>query len=187
MLLPPSIRVATCPETQSSTVSILKGRHIPGNGQIGYSTAVSMCCSMQTLFCHRRHQRRLGTPTLETNPHTLALDLHGGRYGHLHAWKIGSTGCGDDHGCFGRSDAGHRSFHCGEGLCQHSTLSPQDGAEQAAFSYDQHFPGKTVFQTSHAGKEISLTTDTIRCSMGAPEFSLLLIVGSRLSVPPRQA
>ena len=185
MLLLPSIHRVTCPETQSSTVSILKGRHIPGNGQTGYSTAVSMCCSMQTLFCHRRHQRRLGTPTLETNPHTLALDLHGGRYGHLHAWKIGSTGCGDDHGCFGRFDTGYRFFHCGEGLRQHSTLSPQDGAEWAACGHDQHQHRQTIIQTSHAGKEISLTTDTIRCSMGAPEFSLLIIVGSCMPVPPR--
>jgi len=113
---------------------------------------LGMCCSEQTLFCNERHQRRLGTRTLETNPHTLALDSHGGWYGHLHAWKIGLTCGGDNHGCFGCSDACWRSVHCGEDLRQHATLSPENGAERAAFGHDQHQHWQAIFQTSHAGK-----------------------------------
>jgi hypothetical protein len=118
-----------------------------------------MCCSEQTQFCNERHQRRPGTRTLETNPHTLALDSHGGWYGHLHAWKFGFTGGDDDHGCFSCLDACRRSIHCGEDLRQLATLSPEDGAERAASGHDQHRCSRrqywqAIFQTSHAGKEM---------------------------------
>jgi len=129
-----------------------------------------MCCSAQTLFCIGRHQRRLGNRTLETNPHTLAFCLHGGWYGHLHAWKARSTRGSCDHGCSRYSDAVCRSIHRCEDPGEFAAFLPADGKRKAAFGHNQHHHRTANFQTSHAGKEMSLTHVTIGRSMGAPEF-----------------
>jgi hypothetical protein len=142
----------------------------PNNWHVMDDFTLGVCCSAQTLFCKGRHQRRLGNRTLETNPHTLALGLHGGWYGHLHAWKACVT-CGScDHGCCRCSDAVCRGIHCCEDYDEFAAFLPSNRRWQAVFSYDQHYHWKTSFQTSHAGKEMSCIHYTLRRSMGAPEF-----------------
>ncbi len=129
-----------------------------------------VCCSAQALFCKGQHQRRPVNRTLETNPHTLAPGLHGGRYGRLHAWKARFTWSHCDHGCSCCSDAVCRGIHCGEDFGKFAAFLPPDGRQQAIFGHDQHLHRKASFQTSHAGKEMSFVQDTLGRSMGAPEF-----------------
>ena len=129
-----------------------------------------MCCSAQTLFCNGQHQRRLGNRTLETNPHTLAPFLHGGWYGHLHAWETRFTWSGCDHGCSRYFNAVCRGIHRSEDPVEFAAFLPADGRRQATFSHDQYQYWTASFQTSHAGKEMSLLHDTLGRSMGAPEF-----------------
>jgi hypothetical protein len=138
-----------------------------------------MCCSIRTLFWVKRHQRRLGNRTLETNPHTLAFYLHGGWYGYLHAWKSGFTSSCVDYGRFSCPDIYYGYLHSREDLYQCSTLSPKNGSKQAACGHNQYQFWKRIFRTSHAGKEMSKTNahvDTIRRGMGAPEFFQTLIL-----------
>jgi len=133
-----------------------------------------MCCSAQTLFCNGQHQRRLGNRTLETNPHTLAPFLHGGWYGHLHAWETCITWSGCDHGCSRCFNAVCRGIHRSEDPVEFAAFLPADGRQQATFSHDQYQYWTASFQTSHAGKEMSLLHDTLGRSMGAPEFLHLI-------------
>ena len=142
----------------------------PNNWLVMDGFISGMCCSAQTLFCNGQHQRRPGNRTLETNPHTLALSLHGGWYGHLHAWKNRFTWSGCDHGCSCYSDAVCRGIHRCEDPVKFAAFLPADGRRQATFGHDQYQYWTAKFQTSHAGKEMSLPQDTLGRSMGAPEF-----------------
>ena len=142
----------------------------PNNRLVMDSFISGVCCSAQTLFCNGQHQRRPGNRTLETNPHTLALCLHGGWYGHLHAWETRFTWSGCDHGCSRYSHAVCRGIHRCEDPGEFAAFLPADGRWQTTFSHDQHQYWTANFQTSHAGKEMSLPHDTLGRSMGAPEF-----------------
>jgi len=146
-------------------------RHMPVmNSFVVDDFIPGMCCSAQTLFCNGQHQRRPGNRTLETNPHTLAPFLHGGWYGRLHDWKTRSTWSGCDHGSSRCFDAVRRGIHHTENLVELAAFLPADGRRQATFSHDQYQYRSASFQTSHAGKEMSLLHDTLRRSMGAPVF-----------------
>lgn len=147
-------------------------RHMPVmNSVVLFDFTTGVCCSAQTLFCNGQHQRRPGNRTLETNPHTLAPFLHGGWYGHLHDWKTRSTWSGCDHGGSRCSDAVRRGIHRSENPVELAAFLPADGRRQATFSHNQYQYRTASFQTSHAGKEMSLLHDTLGRSMGAPEFS----------------
>ena len=165
------------PEMTRFSNALESERHMPVmNSPVLDDFTPGMCCSAQTLFCNGRHQRRLGNRTLETNPHTLAPFLHGGWYGHLHAWETRFTWSGCDHGCSRYSDAVCRGIHCCEDPGELAAFLGErvrsaDGRQQATFSHDQYQYRSASFQTSHAGKEMSLLHNTLGRSMGAPEFS----------------
>ena len=71
--------------------------------------------------------------------------------------------------CF---DAVRRGIHRSEDPVEPAALLPADGRQQATFGHDQYQYWTASFQTSHAGKEMSLLHDTLGRSMGAPEFPI---------------
>lgn len=161
-------------------ISIARGteQHMPGmkalqplNRLVLSDSMPGVCCSAQTKFCNGQHQRWLENRTLETNPHTLALFIHGGRYGRLHDWKTGFTRSGCDHGSCRYFDVVCRGIHGCEDPGEFTAFLSADGRWQATVDHDQYPYGKASFQTSHAGKEMTLPQDTFGRSMGAPDLS----------------